>query len=90
MHTAVTSLDPTRHPGHVLVEETDPGLRLDAHLELGRRAMARSDDAIARTHFEEALQLDPTDERPKAELRSIGVTTKLKTKRWGFLSLFRR
>ncbi|MCA9566416.1 MAG: hypothetical protein KC656_01180 [Myxococcales bacterium] len=64
---------PERHPAKVLVEETDPALRLDAHLELGRRAKARSDRESARTHFEEALEIDPTDERPRAELRGMGT-----------------
>jgi Tfp pilus assembly protein PilF len=78
---------PPRDPAiTVLLEETDPRLRLDAHLELGRRAMARRDAVAARTHFEEACDLDPTDERPRAELRGLARPT---TKR-GFLRFWRR
>ena len=60
------------HPGRLLVEETDPQIRLAAHLELGRRALGRRDLEIAETHFRQACDLDPTDERPRAELRGMG------------------
>ncbi len=69
-------------PGRVLVEETDPGARLDAHLELGRRAAQRSDLDTAETHFRQALELDPTDERPKAELRGLGRAKPAKKRRF--------
>jgi hypothetical protein len=65
-------IDRSVSPGRVLVEETDPAARLDAHLELGRRAAEREEFDTAETHFREALELDPTDERPKAELRGLG------------------
>ncbi|MEZ4317258.1 MAG: hypothetical protein R3F61_07130 [Myxococcota bacterium] len=70
----------TRHPGVLLLEETDPSLRLVAHLELGRRAKARDDIDTAETHFREARALDPLDERPRAELRGLG-----RLQRGGFL-----
>ena len=73
-----------RNPGLLLMEETDPAVRLDAHLELGRRAMAREDLDTAETHFIEASHLDPTDERPRAELRGLGRIQSGKKK--GFLS----
>lgn len=60
-----------RHPAVVLVEDPDPAARLAAHLELGRRAVARSDLELAETHFREAHALDPSDERPHAELRGL-------------------
>ena len=72
MYTPLPTAVRNASPGRVLVEETDPIARLDAHLELGRRAAKRSDLDTAETHFREALELDPTDERPKAELRGLG------------------
>jgi len=67
---------PKRSPSLLLMEETDPAIRLDAHLELGRRAVARDDLDTAETHFREASELDPTDERPRAELRGLGRVKK--------------
>lgn len=60
-----------RHPAVVLIEESDPRVRLAAHLELGRRAVARRELELAQAHFREASDLDPTDERPRAELRGL-------------------
>lgn len=76
----MTPIPAKRTPGRILAEELDPALRLQAHLELGRRALA--DDAIelAETHFTEAREIDPTDERPKAELRGLGA--RKKRSRW--------
>lgn len=81
---------PRDHPVNVLLEETDPQLRLDAHLELGRRAVARADRHSARTHFAEAVEIDPTDERPRAELRSLGNATVPPAPRRGGLFRFWR
>jgi hypothetical protein len=44
-----------------------------AHLELGRRASARDDVHQAALHFREAMDLDPTDERPREALRRLGL-----------------
>lgn len=46
--------------------------RIDAHLELGRRALETDEVERAAMHFREACDLDPTDERPRAELRGLG------------------
>ena len=63
-----------RHPALVLVEDADPAARLAAHLELGRRAVARREFELAATHFREANDLDPTDLRARAELASLQST----------------
>ncbi len=70
-----------RHPGRTLAEEANPILRLAAHLELGKRALAREDVETAHRHFSAASDLDPTDERPRAGLRGLGRLD-TKKKRW--------
>lgn len=67
-----TPIPSLRDPRMVLVEESNPTLRMDAHLELGRRAREQNNLSSAETHFREAFDLDPTDERPRAELRGLG------------------
>lgn len=68
-----------------LIEEEDPVLRVEAHLVLGRRALNREDSDAARTHFREAADLDPTDERPRTALLEIeGVQTRKKPARSAF------
>ena len=70
-------------PGRVLAEEADPRIRLDAHLELGRRALAIRELDLAETHFREASELDPSDERPRAELRGLGkLRAPARASRW--------
>jgi len=59
------------HPVRVLMEEADPVRRCAAHLELGRRAITRDDIVAAADHFREAVDLDPTDERPRAALMDL-------------------
>lgn len=71
-----------RTPGRILAEELDPKLRLQAHLELGRRALASDALELAETHFTEARDLDPTDERPRAELRGLGMRTRRRSRWW--------
>lgn len=78
MHLTPTPVK--RTPGRILAEEMDPDLRLQAHLELGRRALASEALDLAETHFTEARDIDPTDERPKAELRGLG--RRKKRSRW--------
>ncbi len=55
----------------VLMEETDPRLRAEAHLLLGKRAVARDDAIAAEAHFQEAAELDPADEDTWALLRRV-------------------
>ncbi|MFT4625133.1 MAG: Tfp pilus assembly protein PilF [Myxococcota bacterium] len=61
------------HAVRVLLEETDPVRRSRAHLMLGRRALDRADFVHARDHLESAIDLDPTDERPRVALKAIRV-----------------
>ena len=55
-----------------LLENRDPIFRCQAHLTLGRRAIARDDVRTAVAHFQEALILDPEGEAPKTLLRQLG------------------
>jgi predicted ATPase len=55
----------------ILIEDSDPQRRLDAHVTLGERALLRSDVDSARSHFRQAADLDPTDERPRAALLQL-------------------
>lgn len=73
---------PAPSPGRILAEEFDPAARLNAHLELGRRALATDDLTGAETHFTEACELDPTDERARAELRGLGKLKKQRKSWW--------
>jgi len=61
-------------PVDVIASDPDPMSRSRAHTALGRRAAARSDTDQAIWHYREALDLDPTDEVPKDELRGLGKT----------------
>jgi len=71
------------HPVRVLMEEADPIRRCAAHLELGHRAMHRDDVVSATDHFREAMELDPTDERPRAALLDLeGVRAADTGKSW--------
>jgi hypothetical protein len=67
-----SAFDNNRDPIDVLCDDEDPSHRSRAHLELGLRAKARSDLELAEFHLREALDLDPTDEITKEELRAIG------------------
>jgi Flp pilus assembly protein TadD len=69
--SGMTNAPTVRHPAVVLVEDADPTARAAAHLELGRRAVARRELDLAQTHFQHATDLDPTDERPRSELRDL-------------------
>lgn len=64
----------SQDPVDVLMHETDPAVRSRAHRELGRRAAVRQDRALAAVHFQEALELDPTDEQTAEELRRVAPT----------------
>jgi hypothetical protein len=55
----------------VLLEETDPVRRARAHFVLGQRALARDHTLVARDHLSEAIELDPTDERPRTVLKTL-------------------
>ena len=55
----------------ILIEDRDPQHRLDAHVTLGERALERSDVDSARSHFRQAADLDPTDERPRSALLQL-------------------
>jgi hypothetical protein len=67
-----SAFDNNRDPIDVLCDDQDPSNRSRAHLELGLRAKARADLELAEFHLREALDLDPTDEITKEELRAIG------------------
>jgi len=56
----------------LLVEEPDLGRRAEAHVELGRLALARRRPDLAILHFREALLLEPGFERARAALRALG------------------
>lgn len=82
---------PHRDAIQTLIEDEDPARRIDAHMLLGRRALTRDDEDSARHHFLEAVDLDPTDERPRTALLEIegakgrdARATKPRTGRMGF------
>lgn len=58
-------------PVAVLLDESDPVRRARAHLALGERAIARDALELATEHLREAVDLDPTDEQPKALLAKL-------------------
>ena len=62
----------------VLLENPDPVSRSRAHRSLAERALAREEIDVARSHYREAVELDPTDEVARAELdrlapKSVGM-----------------
>ena len=59
------------HAVRILLEETDPVRRARAHFVLGQRALARDSTLVARDHLAEAIDLDPTDERPLTVLKTL-------------------
>lgn len=61
----------TSNPVRVILEDPVPSHRVEAHLELGRRAAARGARDAARIHFLEAAKLAPDDPRPRQELREV-------------------
>ncbi len=67
----------------ILLEDTDPVRRSRAHFSLGHRALALEDMKSARDHFEEALVLDPTDERPRVVLQRLPSDAPPSRQRWG-------
>lgn len=83
--------EPAFNPVRVLLEETDPLRRSQAHLALGQRAAARDDADTACQHFREAADLDPTDERPRSLLRHLdGGQKRARRGVLGFLTSWRR
>lgn len=58
-------------PVQILLQETDPLRRARAHWQMGQEALARHDPVNAAVHFEEAFDLDPTDERPRVQLEAL-------------------
>ena len=67
--------------------------RAQAHVLLGERAQGLGDDAAAALHFREAIDLDPTDERPRAALLGLeGLQARTaseavrKRRFWGWLT----
>ena len=70
----------------LLMEETDPVLRSRAHAELGNRALSSDNVPKAVVHYQEALELDPTDEVSRDQLERL---TRQKP-RGMFSRLFRR
>ena len=63
-----------------LIEDTNPEARIDAHLLLGKRALSREDETSALSHFREAADLDPTDERPRTALLELEGASKRRPK----------
>lgn len=75
-------------PVRVLLENGDPIPRSRAHYKLGKRAWAENHVGRAQRHFQEAADLDPTDERPLLELARIeehAAEFEVKLPRAGFL-----
>ncbi len=70
----------------ILLEETDPVRRARAHYVLSRRALERDDEPSARDHLSEAIDLDPTDERPRVALKDL---TRPEVSKRGLASVFR-
>ena len=76
-------------PALVLMERDEPLMRLAAHLELGDRARVRAEVDMAEFHYREALDLDPTDERPRDALHRLGLATTEPEEKGGFLTWMR-
>ena len=62
-------------PIHVLMEESDPVQRAHAHLSLGEGALERSDEANAKRHFQQALDLAPEDDLVRSTTGSARLRT---------------
>lgn len=58
-----------------LLENPDPVARSRAHRTLAERAERRDQWSVARIHYREALELDPTDEVARAKLITDPGTT---------------
>jgi hypothetical protein len=59
------------HPARILLDDNDPQSRARAHTILAERAVGREDWPTAEAHLREAIDLDPTDERPKRLLATL-------------------
>lgn len=55
----------------LLTEEPDPVVRSRAHAELGARALSSDNLPKAVVHYQEALELDPTDEVSRDKLERL-------------------
>lgn len=75
-------------PVLVLLESGDPAARLEAHLALAERALARGDAAAVRAHCAAAAAIAAGDPRPTALVRSLEGTGRrerlLSAARWAF------
>lgn len=75
-------------PVRILLECIDPAARLEAHLTLAQRALARNDNAAVRAHCAAAAALAADDPRPAAIVRSLGGAGRrgrlLSAARWAF------
>jgi Tfp pilus assembly protein PilF len=69
--TLISASQSAENPALVLLEDTDPQARSKAHTTLGERAIDRHDYTTAEAHLREAIDLDPTDERPKQLLGEL-------------------
>jgi hypothetical protein len=58
----------------ILMREPDPLMRSRAHAELGHRAMSSENLSKAMVHYQEALELDPTDEVSRDKLERLNRT----------------
>ncbi|TNE86273.1 MAG: hypothetical protein EP330_21260 [Deltaproteobacteria bacterium] len=55
----------------LLMEESDPVVRSRAHAELAQRALSSDNLPKAVVHYQEALELDPTDEISRDQLERL-------------------
>lgn len=55
----------------ILMHEHDPVVRSRAHAELGHRALSSENLPKAVVHYQEALELDPTDEISRDKLERL-------------------
>ena len=55
----------------ILMREPDPVVRSRAHAELGHRALSSENLPKAMVHYQEALELDPTDEVSRDKLERL-------------------
>lgn len=60
-----------RDPVTVLLESRDPRERVEAHLTLAERALARGDAAALEAHCRAAAALAPSDPRPAELARGL-------------------